>query len=70
MPDFLPEAEYPKAPFGMFLVIGNEFRGFHIRFRDVARGGIRVVQSRNLEAYSINQRQLCVPMHCVFIMRG
>ncbi|KIP04238.1 hypothetical protein PHLGIDRAFT_76237 [Phlebiopsis gigantea 11061_1 CR5-6] len=57
-PDFLPEVEYPKKPFGMFFVIGNEFRGFHIRFREVARGGIRIVQSRNREAYSINQRQL------------
>ncbi|KAJ7205988.1 NADH-dependent glutamate dehydrogenase [Mycena pura] len=57
-PDFLPEVEYPKKPFGMFFVIGNEFRGFHIRFRDVARGGIRIVMSRNKENYSINQRQL------------
>ncbi|KAJ8456442.1 hypothetical protein ONZ45_g18719 [Pleurotus djamor] len=57
-PDFLPEVEYPKKPFGMFFVIGNEFRGFHIRFRDVARGGIRLVMSRNKENYSINQRQL------------
>ncbi|KAI0075077.1 NAD-dependent glutamate dehydrogenase [Panus rudis PR-1116 ss-1] len=57
-PSFLPEVEYPKKPFGMFLVIGNEFRGFHIRFRDVARGGIRIVMSRNRETYSINQRML------------
>ncbi|KAL4242533.1 Beta-hexosaminidase [Abortiporus biennis] len=57
-PDFLPEVEYPKKPFGMFFVIGNEFRGFHIRFRDVARGGIRIVMSRNREVYSINQRML------------
>jgi NAD-specific glutamate dehydrogenase len=42
----------------MFLVIGNDFRGFHIRFRDVARGGIRIVMSRGKEAYSINQRTL------------
>ncbi|KAG9315692.1 NADH-dependent glutamate dehydrogenase [Chiua virens] len=57
-PDFLPEAEYPISPFGMLFVIGNEFRGFHIRFRDVARGGIRIVMSRNKENYSINQRML------------
>lgn len=42
----------------MFFVVGAEFRGFHIRFRDVARGGIRIVRSRNKENYSINQRQL------------
>lgn len=57
-PDFLAEIEYPKKPFGMTFVIGNEFRGFHIRFRDVARGGIRIVMSRNKENYSINQRML------------
>lgn len=42
----------------MFFIVGAEFRGFHIRFRDVARGGIRIVRSRNKETYSINQRQL------------
>ncbi|QRV92303.1 glutamate dehydrogenase (NAD+) [Ceratobasidium sp. AG-Ba] len=57
-PSFLPEVEYPKQPFGMFFVIGSEFRGFHLRFRDVARGGIRIVRSRNKENYSINQRML------------
>ncbi|KAE9387989.1 NAD(P)-binding protein [Gymnopus androsaceus JB14] len=57
-PGFLPEVEHPKKPFAMFFVIGNEFRGFHIRFRDVARGGIRIVMSRNKEMYLINQRML------------
>jgi glutamate dehydrogenase len=42
----------------MFFVVGTEFRGFHLRFRDVARGGIRVIRSRNREAYSINLRSL------------
>lgn len=57
-PDFLPEVEYPRKPFGMFIVIGAEFRGFHIRFKDVARGGIRIVRSKGKENYSINQRML------------
>ncbi|KAJ1665010.1 NAD-dependent glutamate dehydrogenase [Coemansia sp. RSA 1813] len=57
-PGFLPSIEYPAKPYGVFLVIGNEFRGFHVRFQDVARGGIRIVRSRNGEAYSINQRTL------------
>ena len=57
-PAFLPEIEYPVKLFGMFLVIGSEFRGFHLRFRDVARGGIRIIRSRNREAYSINLRSL------------
>ncbi|KAI8898836.1 Glutamate/Leucine/Phenylalanine/Valine dehydrogenase-domain-containing protein [Globomyces pollinis-pini] len=57
-PDFLPEIEYPTKLFGLFLVVGSEFRGFHLRFRDIARGGIRIVRSRNPEAYSINLRSL------------
>lgn len=57
-PTFLPEHEYPQPLYGMFLVIGSEFRGFHLRFRDIARGGIRIVKSRNKEAYSINARSM------------
>ena len=53
-PGFLPEVEYPVKPFGMFIIIGNEFRGFHIRFKDVARGGIRIVMSRNPEYVSVS----------------
>lgn len=57
-PSFLPSLEYPMKPFALFLLMGSEFRGFHIRFRDIARGGIRVIRSRNNEAYSINLRSL------------
>ena len=53
-PAFLGKWEYPVSLYGMFLVIGSEFRGFHLRFRDVARGGIRIVKSRSKEAYSTN----------------
>ncbi|KAI9015996.1 Glutamate/Leucine/Phenylalanine/Valine dehydrogenase-domain-containing protein [Hyaloraphidium curvatum] len=57
-PSFLPSTEYSTPLFGMFLVVGSEFRGFHLRFRDIARGGIRIIRSRNREAYSINLRTL------------
>ena len=57
-PRFLSEIEYPSRLHGMFLVVGSEFRGFHIRFRDVARGGIRIIRSRNKETYGINVRTL------------
>jgi glutamate dehydrogenase len=57
-PAFLSKYEYPIGLYGMFLVIGNEFRGFHLRFRDVARGGIRIVKSRSKEAYAMNARTL------------
>ncbi|ORY45063.1 NAD-dependent glutamate dehydrogenase [Rhizoclosmatium globosum] len=57
-PKFLPATEYPQPLFGMFFVVGSEFRGFHLRFRDIARGGIRVITSRNKETYSTNLRGL------------
>ncbi|TVY53993.1 NAD-specific glutamate dehydrogenase [Lachnellula cervina] len=57
-PSFLPALEYPQPLYGMFMVISSESRGFHLRFRDIARGGIRIVKSRNREAYSINARSM------------
>ncbi|CUM66745.1 uncharacterized protein PRCAT00004426001 [Priceomyces carsonii] len=57
-PSFLPSSEYPERPFGMFFVVGSDFRGFHIRFRDIARGGIRIVRSRSVDAYNVNARNL------------
>lgn len=57
-PKFLPEFEYPQPLYGMFFVISSESHGFHLRFRDIARGGIRIVKSRNREAYTINVRSL------------
>ncbi|KAK9246544.1 Glutamate/Leucine/Phenylalanine/Valine dehydrogenase-domain-containing protein [Lipomyces tetrasporus] len=57
-PKFLPPLEYPQPLYGMFLAVGQEFRGFHLRFRDIARGGIRLVKSRSAEAYNLNSRTL------------
>ena len=53
-PDFLNPIDYPVTPFGIFHVVGAEFRGFHIRFRDIARGGIRIVRSPNIQTYMAN----------------
>lgn len=57
-PDFLPAVEYPLTPFGIFFVVGSDFRGFHVRFKDVARGGVRIVRSRGKEDYNKNARTL------------
>jgi len=51
---FLNKIDYPESPFGLFFVIGSDFRGFHIRFRDIARGGIRIVRSSNIQSYLNN----------------
>ena len=53
-PEFLNKVDYPVTPFGVFHIIGAELRGFHVRFRDIARGGIRIVRSTNLQNYLNN----------------
>jgi len=53
-PKFLNPVDYPEAPYGIFQVIATELRGYHIRFRDIARGGIRIVRSNNLQGYMNN----------------
>jgi glutamate dehydrogenase len=44
-PRFLAEAGAKFLPFGVFFVVGRDFHGFHVRFADIARGGIRIVRS-------------------------
>ena len=34
---------YPERPFAIFFIKGMHFIGYHIRFRDLARGGLRTV---------------------------
>lgn len=52
-PSFL-SSDYPDKPHGVFFVVGAEFRGFHTRFADVARGGIRLIKSASPQAYANN----------------
>ena len=52
---FLDIADFPEPPHGVFYIVGRHFLGYHVRFRDVARGGIRIVISRNLSEYWKNR---------------
>lgn len=40
---FLKDLPFPKHPFGIFYLYQRDFFGFHIRFQDLARGGLRTV---------------------------
>lgn len=53
-PSFLNTIDFQEKPYGVFFFVGREFIGFHIRFRDIARGGIRLIKSRNLTVYENN----------------
>jgi glutamate dehydrogenase len=51
---FVEAASYPENPFVIFFVIAQEFQGFHVRFRDISRGGIRVIRSPNAAMFTRN----------------
>ncbi|RQM27954.1 hypothetical protein B5M09_000870 [Aphanomyces astaci] len=52
--EFLPSTEYADKPYAVIFVIGSEFRGFHTRFLDIARGGIRMIRSSHAQVYLNN----------------
>lgn len=45
---------FPAVPYGIFMLVGNEFHGFHVRFEDIARGGVRMIRSGSDQVYSLN----------------
>ena len=51
---FLSKIDYPVTPYALFFVVGAEFRGFHLRFVEIARGGIRIIRSANTSSFAIN----------------
>ncbi|MGD2169833.1 MAG: NAD-glutamate dehydrogenase [Chlamydiota bacterium] len=40
---------FPELPYGIFYIKGMQFIGFHIRFKDLSRGGLRTVAPERLE---------------------
>jgi glutamate dehydrogenase len=50
--DFLPfdrKDKFPEMPYAIFFMKGFYFIGFHIRFRDLSRGGLRTVFPEKME---------------------
>ncbi|NGX60749.1 MAG: NAD-specific glutamate dehydrogenase [Chlamydiae bacterium] len=40
---------FPELPFGIFYMKGMHFIGFHIRFKDLSRGGLRTIYPKKKE---------------------
>ncbi len=57
-PVFLQAAGREEPPFGVFFIHGRQFDGFHVRFRDIARGGIRIVRPGGQEQYALESERL------------
>lgn len=42
---FMPKLDFPRVPHGIFMFQAPGWRGFHVRFTDIARGGVRMIIS-------------------------
>jgi len=67
-PDYLSyipfdiEKKFPEKPYAIFYMKGMHFFGFHIRFKDLARGGLRTIYPQQNE--QIDQEQNNVFTEC------
>jgi glutamate dehydrogenase len=52
-PQILDTKYYPEMPFCIFFIVGRNYRMFHTRWKDIARGGLRVVMPRNPTDYEV-----------------
>jgi glutamate dehydrogenase len=57
-PAFLSTEDRSEVPYGVFFVHGRGFNGFHVRFRDIARGGLRAVRTRSEEQHALEAERL------------
>lgn len=48
----------PETPFGVYFVHGRGFHGFHVRFKEIARGGLRVVKPQTLALFERESERL------------
>merc|ERR1711916_63584 len=51
-------AAFPQIPYAVLFVKGSDFSAFHVRFANLARGGLRTVISREEEDTLIKRREL------------
>jgi glutamate dehydrogenase len=59
--DHLPfdrREKFPELPFAIFFMKGMHFIGFHIRFKDLSRGGLRTVLPDRMESYLIERNNI------------
>lgn len=50
--------KFPEMPYGIFFMKGMHFFGFHIRFKDLARGGLRTVYPSQAEYISAERNNV------------
>lgn len=58
LPPLRGVAESDDKPYGFFFFHGAHFQGFHVRYREMARGGVRVVTTRSQENFELESNRL------------
>lgn len=59
--DYLPfdrTKKFPEMPYAIIFIKGMHFFGFHIRFKDLARGGLRTVYPEHTERMIIERNNI------------
>lgn len=57
-PALLATPEREELPYGVFFIHGRGFNAFHVRFSDIARGGVRAVRPAGLEQHAREAERL------------
>lgn len=47
-----------EKPYGIYFFNGPHYLGFHVRFKDTARGGVRIVPTRRQETFELESGRL------------
>jgi glutamate dehydrogenase len=50
--------KFPELPYGIFFIRGLHYIGFNIRFKDLARGGVRTVLPQKMENYLLERNHI------------
>lgn len=50
--------KFPEIPYGIFYIQGMHFMSFHIRFKDLSRGGLRSVIPKKFEQMQVERNNL------------
>jgi len=57
-PALLATTERSELPYGVFFIHGRAFNGFHVRFRDIARGGVRAIRTNGADQHAREAERL------------
>ncbi|HEY4255220.1 MAG TPA: NAD-glutamate dehydrogenase domain-containing protein, partial [Chlamydiales bacterium] len=55
---FERKEKFPELPFGIFFLRGMHWMGFNVRFKDLARGGVRTITPATWETFELERNNI------------